>query len=464
MQKHNESALVGNSSGSTLDSNTMTTTTMLLYGLPQVAIAYIVLGIVNFTPAFYTTEMNISLLSISGLMLASRLLDVFTDPLIGVASDRTRSRWGRRKPWIMLGIPILLLGVWLLFLPQKEADEVYFFIAISILFLGLTFIQLPYIAWGAELSSNYDIRTKITGVREKLGAIGSILGLLTATILSLVFSDSSLKTLLSTMTVVIFIILPLTFIVALSRVSKTTTPISTGVPTRFWAGIKIAFSNRIFRLFSLGIFLLYFGLMPGGALSWFLFDHIIERPDLFAITILGEFIASFIGLLFWTKFAVKTSKHTATTFALIWIALFTALVPLMITFGTWPAIITILVRSLALGALLMLPFSMIADVIDIDRAETGEQRTGIYMAFGGIVIKMAITIGVASSLALPSLFGFDPSHYQNNQTAEFSVSATFSWLSGLTFLMAALIFRNFPLTREKLKQTQTKILAQQKIG
>ncbi len=457
MQISNNNQSVSVSKPLNARTQSITFATLFLYGLPQLAIAYIVLGIVNFTPAFYTTEMNISLLSISGLMLASRLLDVFTDPLIGIASDQTRSRWGRRKPWIVAGIPVLLLGVWLLFLPRQNADEVYFFIAISTLFLGLTFIQLPYIAWGSELSPDYDVRTKITGVREKLGAIGSILGLLTATILSLVFSDSSLRSLLATMTVVIFIILPLTFLIALTKVSKTAVPVATGAPTKFWTGVKLAFRNRIFRLFSLGIFLLYFGLMPGGALGWFLFDHILERPDLFAPTILGEFIASFIGLLFWTKFAVKTSKHTATTFALVWIALFTALVPVMISLGTWSTIITILVRSLALGALLMLPFSMIADVIDLDRAETGELRTGIYMAFGGIVIKMAITIGVAASLALPSLFGFEPSHYQNTQTAEFSVSATFSWLSGITFLMAAAIFRNFPLTREKLYQTQSKI-------
>ena len=327
------------------------------------------------------------------------------------------------------------------------------------LFLGLTLVQLPYISWGAELSSDYDVRTQITSLRERVGALGSIGALTTAFIVAM-FGLDTLQPVLKSMTVIIFISVPLLFLPLLYKVPAVHGPGENAEHIPFFEGVMIAFRNPVFRHFALAILLLYLGMMPGGAIGWFLFDHYFERPELFALMTLLEFAAGFVGLFFWTRLAVRISKHKAATFVMLWIAGFTALVPLIAQFGTWPTIALIVIRSFALGGMLMLPYAIFADVIDVDTAPTGRQRTGIYMAFGGIIVKLAITIGVAVALAIPGLFGFDPSVRTNSAAAEFSVLGTYGWMGAVFWLLAAPLFWRFPLTREKVAETQQQIARQ----
>ena len=99
----------------------------LLYALPQVAVAFVTLGLLNYAPAFYGQERAIDLGLISLLVLASRFTDVVTDPLVGTISDRTRTRIGRRKPWMLGGVALFVVSVWFLFRPPGDAGPAYFF-------------------------------------------------------------------------------------------------------------------------------------------------------------------------------------------------------------------------------------------------------------------------------------------------------------------------------------------------
>ena len=87
--------------------------------------------------------------------MLARLTDVVTDPLIGELSDRWRTPVGRRKPWLLIGTPIMLLGVYKLFAPSGDVDIYYFLLWLTIFFLGSTMIMLPHRAWGAEMSTDY---------------------------------------------------------------------------------------------------------------------------------------------------------------------------------------------------------------------------------------------------------------------------------------------------------------------
>ena len=122
----------------------------------------------------YYVELGISLYTISAIIFAARLSDAFTDPLIGVLSDKTKSRWGRRKPWIVAGAPLLMVSLYMLFVPPDDPSAWYFGFWVVLLYLAFTIVDLPYFAWGAELSPIYDERTKITARREQFHFIGTI--------------------------------------------------------------------------------------------------------------------------------------------------------------------------------------------------------------------------------------------------------------------------------------------------
>ena len=87
-------------------------------------------------------------------------------------SDRTRNRFGRRKTWIVAGVPIFALATWQLFVPPAEVTAMYFGGWLVLFWLGFSMINIPYYAWGAELTPDYHERTRITTWRTIFGTLG----------------------------------------------------------------------------------------------------------------------------------------------------------------------------------------------------------------------------------------------------------------------------------------------------
>ena len=132
-------------------------------GLPLAVIGY---PLSIWIPAHYAGELGLPLATVGTILMLARLSDVVTDPLIGEASDRTRTPLGRRRPYLLLGAPLMMLGAWCLFVPSEGAGLFYFLLWLTLFFLGSTLIQLPHAAWGAELSPDYHQRSRVTAGRE----------------------------------------------------------------------------------------------------------------------------------------------------------------------------------------------------------------------------------------------------------------------------------------------------------
>ena len=96
-------------------------------------------------------ELGISLYAMSAIIFLARCSDVVTDPLIGILSDKTKSRWGRRKPWMFVGTPLMMFSVYMLFLPGENPTLFYFGFWTIMMYLAFTLVDLPYFAWGSEV-------------------------------------------------------------------------------------------------------------------------------------------------------------------------------------------------------------------------------------------------------------------------------------------------------------------------
>jgi GPH family glycoside/pentoside/hexuronide:cation symporter len=129
---------------------------MALYGVANLPTSIVGLPIALYIPAFYSQNLGLSLATIGLLIALSRLTDVFTDPAIGIASDRWQTRFGRRKPWMVMGMPLMLLSLWMLFVPKsafaisvwqffggEAVTNLYLFVWISALYLSFTLVDLP---------------------------------------------------------------------------------------------------------------------------------------------------------------------------------------------------------------------------------------------------------------------------------------------------------------------------------
>ncbi len=110
-----------------------------------------------YLPRFYTEGMGLSLVTVGTIFTLARIWDVITDPVMGIVIDKFDTRWGRRKHWIAISIPILVLSVWMVFMPNQESVSAgYLLFWLIALYVGYTMLAIAHQSWGAELALTYD--------------------------------------------------------------------------------------------------------------------------------------------------------------------------------------------------------------------------------------------------------------------------------------------------------------------
>ena len=140
--------------------------------LPDYAVYLAAVPVSLYLPFVYSRDLGLDLADIGIILMLARITDVITDPLIGYLSDRTDTRFGKRKPWLAAGALVMMISAWQLFAPSGTVTNWHLLIWSMLLWLGWTMINIPYFAWGAELSDDYNERTRITGWRQAFGYLG----------------------------------------------------------------------------------------------------------------------------------------------------------------------------------------------------------------------------------------------------------------------------------------------------
>jgi Na+/melibiose symporter-like transporter len=290
----------------TADNRSLTMVQLLAYGGPSLPIALMAIPLFVYLPPFYGDEMGLSLGLVGGVLLVSRLFDVVTDPLVGWASDRLPLAWGRRRPWIVVGVPLLLIGLWRLFMPPAAGVDALYLLAWSLIAaFGWTLITLPYNAWGAELSPHYHQRARIYGFAQGFTIVGTVFGVLIPGLLQS-YGGGRAAALEATFWVLL-LILPVMVLWLLWQV-----PDRVRQPRRVgWAqGWRLLAENAPFRRL-LGAYLLN-GLANGLPASLFLlFARDVLGADEAASggLLIAYFGAGLLALPFWIVAARHYGKH-----------------------------------------------------------------------------------------------------------------------------------------------------------
>ncbi len=149
--------------------------TLFYYGLTDLPVTMAMFPVLVFVPKFYAGDLGVPLALAATIMLAVRISDVVTDPVFGYITDRFPTPWGRRRFWMMLATPIMMLAIYNLFLPPEDAGAWHLGLWYFLLSIATTMMIIPYYAWAAELSPDYNERSKITGVRSMMGVVGSLI-------------------------------------------------------------------------------------------------------------------------------------------------------------------------------------------------------------------------------------------------------------------------------------------------
>ncbi|MES9830843.1 MAG: MFS transporter [Candidatus Thiodiazotropha sp. DIVDIV] len=413
---------------------------LLWYGLPGFPLAFLGLPLVIFLPPTYAEEFGLGMASVGLLLMFSRLWDLCTDPLAGYLGDRINIKSGRRRIMIYSGAPLLLISCYMLFIPSSIPDGVYLLVWSALLYTGWTWVVIPYTAWGAELSTDYTRRSQITSVRE----IYVLIGTLAVVTIPLLIVDHQSRQLLE----IVGAIFILTFLLSMPGLLFVPNHAKHVKKTGFKGGLKLLKSNGplkkllfayllngIANAIPASLFLLYVEFALGLSENSWLFLSIYFASGLF-------------GLLVWLPLSHRIQKHSAWAIALLFSSCIFIWVPFLPAGEIVPFLLVCLLTGLSLGIDMSLPAAIQADVIDIDRAEGGGERAGLFFGLWGMATKLSLALAIGLVYPLVQFSGFDP--LQPTEEGIQALILAYGLLPIPFKLIAAWIIWHFPLGSQQL--------------
>lgn len=423
---------------------------LLLYasvGLPLAIIGYPI-GI-WIPPRYADPELGLTLPIIGTILIVARLSDIVTDPLVGNLSDNWPTKWGRRKPWILAGVPVMCLGIYMLFVPPEGAGIVWLLVWISVMYVGGTLIGVPYAAWGAELSPVYHQRSRVTAARELFLLVGLIIAALIPVVVNEVW-EPGVGNYLTVMAWTILLVLPLSAFVLLRFVPEPPVVRHTKVPFR--EGARAMWSNGPMRMVLVILFAVTTAEAFRNALTYFFMRDYIGFDVANASRLYASyFFVAVLSVPGWLWLGRRIGKHRAFTIAIVGVTLVSFLTFALQPGDTVPYVALFMGKSLCYGAVQFLPLAMLADVVDLDSMRTKGERAGSFFALSGMISKLSIAIGAGISYNVSGLLGYDASGLPGvNTTEELRAMAfQYSIMPGIAYVPAIFLTWVYPLTPER---------------
>lgn len=423
----------------------LSTRALVAYGAATLPLAISGLPLAIYIPPFYAQELGLDLTTVGVVLMLARVADVIIDPITGILSDRLSTRIGRRRPWVLVGTPIMMIGTWKLFVPPPNPSAWYLLGWVFVLYLGWSFLAIPYGAWGAELSTSYHERSRITGVREAFTVVGLIVAGVVPVIAGIAAGLAPGMRALAVTTVVL---LPIVMLLLLVLVPESPAWAPPATLRTIGQGIAVVWRNQPFRR------LLATSMVGGLAgsinatLAVLFFVHVVRIGAFAQGMILVYFVAGILALPFWLWLSRRTSKHRALCYAGLWGCSWFLLAPFL------PAeqVLPVLVLNLMTGAVMAVPptlgGSMAADVIDLDMFESGWGRAALFIALWSMGTKITIALGVGIAFPLLALFGFDP-RGTNGSFEIGALAALYCFLPVALWLVSLVPIWNFPIDAER---------------
>jgi Na+/melibiose symporter-like transporter len=283
---------------------------LALFGLPEFATYLAVIPISLYIPFFYSRDLGLSITAVGLVLMVARISDVVIDPLIGVLSDRTKLRWGRRKIWMVAGAPVMMVSACALFVATSPVTNLYLLGWSMLLWLGWTMINIPYYAWGAELSSDFDERTQITGWRQAWGFAGNISVLLVPVAAAKLFGYGGVaREALVIIAGMVVVLLPLLIGLTVWRLPERTV----AAPARqaILRNARAMFANGSFLILFFGFTLMSLGTTMIGTLFMLFTTFAMDLERHAQPILLAYFAVNLVGLPFWVWLSHRIGKREA---------------------------------------------------------------------------------------------------------------------------------------------------------
>lgn len=443
-------------------SEKLTTKAKILYGIGDLGISLLTASIQFFLLFFYTDIAGIDPAVAGTALLVGKLTwDAINDPLFGYFSDRTRSRWGRRKPYMLLGAVPFGLTVWLLFsIPPGLTGLTAFLAVLGSFLLADTFqtlVSVPYYALSAELTYDYDERTSLISVRMIFTVLGYILGAAATTAVAGLFMSLgwSKTAAYSGMGAVFGSVAIITLLITTFGVKERPRPDQQPAKMPAWEQVRQVFKNRPFVQYVIMSTIISISFTLLTSLLPFFLTYQLQMADQIPLVMLVMLVTIGAFLIPWRYVAQKTNKGPAYALGLA-IASVAIIAAFLLPAGPTPWIYLIaFVAGVGFSAQYVFPWSILPDVVEVDQAATNERHEGIYFGVNSFLGKLTGALGIAISGWALKLFGYVPGVEQTSYTL-FGIRFFFAIVPVIAFAVALPLLIWYPITRQNHAQLTMK--------
>jgi GPH family glycoside/pentoside/hexuronide:cation symporter len=378
---------------------------LVAFATPGLPIGALAIALAVFLPRYYASHFGLGLAVVGGAFGIVRLIDMLFDPFIGVAMDHTMTRIGRYRPWLLLGAPVLMLAVYMLFIPPVKPDAVWLIGWLFVYYLGTSLITLAHISWASVVAAKYHERSRVFGAIQVVTVIGSAGVLLLPALMERSLGPHASAA--PAMGWFVIIVAPLGVLLASGMTRERIVREDHGEKVTlkdYWDMVSRPDMRRII----IADFCLMMG--PGwmSALYLFYFRSVRGFTVSQASVFLLLYIASgIVGAALVSRIAQRFGKHRTQMASCVLYSL--GLSSLFILPNTTLAVSSLfLLLGLVSQSFILLDRAMIADVGDAIRLETGHHKIGLLFGCITTAQKIAQGLSIIASFMILSWVGFNP--------------------------------------------------------
>lgn len=410
---------------------------------------------------FLTTVAGLGAGAAGTILLVVKIWDAVNDPIMGWLTDRTVSKLGRRRPWLLYGaIPfgLLFFCQWIV-PPFDDTGKFLYYLVVALLFdTAFTIVNVPYTALTPELTRDYDERTSLTSFRFAFSIGGSLIAASLQQIIVNTFCANGqacqgvgLRPGYLVAGAIWGICCVLPFIWCFLGTKERYEPEEGAPEASLPEQIRVALSNRPF-LFVIGIYLFsWLAVQITASVLTFFVTFWMQKPEMIPLMLLGVQGSAFVFLFIWSAVSRRIGKKAVYIIGMIfWIAV-QAMLFFLQPDQTTLAIALAILAGVGVATAYLIPWSMMPDVIELDELRTGQRREGIFYGFMVFLQKLGLALGlflVAQALEFQG-FNEQAAIGQQPESALTAIRVMIGPIPAVILLCGIILTAFYPITRQK---------------
>lgn len=381
--------------------------------------------------------------------------DYINDPLFGHLSDRTRTRWGRRRPFLLFGgLPYAAAFAMLWWRPPWEGSTalaVYYAVAYVVYDAAATLIYMPYFALTPELTSDYDERTSLTTYRMFFSILGSLLAFTIPLLIIGTFNPENAPRVL-TMGVIFGFTAALPLFLVFFGTRERQEYMQQERPNLL-KSLRAALKNRPF-VFALVIFMLtWVAVEILQATLLFFIKYVVQRESQNDLIMATIFVTAIFALPIWDRVARRWSKRWAyVTGIAFWAVVQIAMITLNTSTGLPLIIFMCVLAGIGVAAAHVLPWAIIPDAIEWGELQTGERHEGMFYSLVTLMHKVVTSLAILAVGLVLEFTGYAPNAAQQSPSALLGIRVVIGPIPAALLCFGILFAILYPLGRKRYAQ------------